>query len=326
MRETPVAVANNLVRSGAIADGIALLTRVADEGDVDALMQLAVWHLAGDPVPRDIGRARGLLRRAVDIGHVDAALMEVALTANGSGGVPDWPEALRLLRTAALNDPVAAAQMTLLNAMGLDSKGYPPALPEPETLVPGRIFRFPRLFTPGECAHVANAAADILEPSYVVDSHTGRRILHPVRTADEAVIGPTREDLVVRALNKRIASASGTDVDQGESLTLLRYRPGQQFRLHSDVLANTRNQRVATVLVYLNAGFEGGRTLFPAHQLEIEPRPGDAILFRNVDAQGAPDPTMRHSGEPVVRGTKWLATRWIRTRPFSPWHGPEAAA
>jgi prolyl 4-hydroxylase len=289
-------------------------------------MQLAVWHLAGDPVPRDIGKARELLRRAVGIGHVDAALMEVALTANGGGGPPDWQRAMRLLRTAARNDPVAADQMKLLNAMAVDAEGYPLALPEPETLVAGRVMRFPQLFAPAECAHVAKAAVDIFEPSYVVDSVTGRRILHPIRTADEAVIGPTREDLVVQAINKRIAAVSGTDVNQGESLTLLRYRPGQQFRLHSDVLANTRNQRVATVLVYLNAGFEGGRTMFPAHQLEIEPRPGDAILFRNVDSKGAPDPTMGHSGEPVVRGTKWLATRWIRTHSFSPWHGPEARA
>lgn len=326
MSEKPVTLASRLVASGAIADGIALLARAADAGDVDALMQLAVWHLAGDPMPRDIGKARKLLRRAVCIGHVDAALMEVALTANGSGGAPDWRGALGLLRTAALNDPVAAGQMKLLNAMGVDAEGCPSLLPEPETLVSGRILRFPRLFTPEECAHVANAAVDIFEPSHVVDSHTGRRILHPVRTADEAVIGPTREDLVVQALNKRIAAASGTDVNQGEPLTLLRYRPGQQFRLHSDVLANTRNQRVATVLVYLNAGFEGGRTTFPAYRLEIEPRPGDAIVFRNVDSLGAPDPTMRHNGEPVVRGVKWLTTRWIRSHCFSPWDGPEAGA
>lgn len=324
MSEKPVTLAGRLVASGAIADAIALLERAADAGDVDALMQLAVWHLAGDPVPRDISKARALLRRAVGIGHVDAALMEVALTANGSGGAPDWPGAMRLLYAATQNDPVAAAQWKLLNAMDVDAEGYPLVLPEPETLVAGRIMRFPQLFTPEECAHVANAGADSFEPSYVVDSNSGRRILHPIRTADEAVLGPTREDLVVQALNRRIAVISGTDVNQGESLTLLRYRPGQQFRLHSDVLANTRNQRVATVLVYLNAGFEGGRTMFPAHQLEIEPQPGDAILFRNVDPQGVPDTTMRHSGEPVVRGTKWLATRWIRTRPFSPWHGPEA--
>lgn len=325
MTGNAVTIANGMVASGAVADGVALLTRAADAGDVDALMQLAVWHLTGGPVPRDLGRARALLRRAVAIGHVDAALMEVALTANGSGGAPDWVAARGLLRTAAANDPVAAAQLTLLGAMAIDGQGDPLALPEPEVLADGgRVLRYPQLFTPAECAHVATAAADILEPSRVVDPRTGLRILHPIRTADEAVLGPTREDLVVQALNKRIATASGTNPDQGESLTVLRYRPGQQFRLHSDILTNTRNQRIATMLVYLNAGFEGGRTTFPAHRLEIAPRPGDAIMFRNVDAEGAPDPMMRHSGEPVARGVKWLATRWIRERPFSPWNGPEA--
>jgi prolyl 4-hydroxylase len=325
MSGNAVTIANNLVASGAATDGVALLTRAADAGDVDALMQLAVWYLAGGPVPRDLARARALLRRTVSIGHVDAALMEVALTANGSGGAPDWAAALLLLRTAAANDPVAAAQLTLLEAMAIDAVGNPLAVPEPEILADGsRVVRFPQFFTPGECSHVATVTAELLEPSRVVDPRTGRRILHPVRTADEAVIGPTREDLVVQALNRRIAAASGTDADQGESLTILRYRPGQQFRLHSDILTNTRNQRVATMLVYLNAGFEGGHTTFPGHRLDIAPRPGDAILFRNVDASGAPDSSMRHSGEPVVRGVKWLATRWIRARSFSPWDGPES--
>ena len=324
MSEAPVSLANRLVASGAIADGIALLTRAADAGDVDALMQLAVWHLVGHPVPRNLVKARALLRLAVSIGHVDAALMEVALTANGSGGAPDWGAAQLLLRTAAVHDPVAANQVKLLDAMEIDAEGHPRTLPEPEMLGPeSHIMRFPRLLTPEECAHVVSAASDILEPARVVDPRTGRWIAHPVRTADEAAIGPAREDLVVQALNKRIAAASGTEAGQGEPLTVLRYRPGQQFRLHSDVLANTRNQRVATVLVYLNAAFEGGRTTFPAHRLEITPRPGDAVVFRNVDAEGAPDLSKRHSGEPVVRGTKWLATRWIRARPFSHWTGPE---
>ena len=324
MSETPVSLANHLVASGAIKDGVALLTRAADAGDVDALMQLAVWRLAGEPVPRDVVAARALLRRAASIGHVDAALMEVALTANGSGGVPDWAAAQQLLRTAAIQDWVAASQLKLLGAMEIDAEGGPLALPEPEILVSGsQIMRFPRLFRPEECAHVVNVAIDMLAPGRVVDPRTGRWIEHPIRTADEAAIGPAREDLVVQALNKRIAAASGTDTTQGEALTVLRYRPGQQFRLHSDVLQNTRNQRIATVLVYLNDGFEGGRTTFPAYGLEITPRQGDAVVFRNVDTKGKPDLSKRHSGEPVVRGTKWLATRWIRAHSFSHWTGPE---
>jgi prolyl 4-hydroxylase len=324
MSSNPVEAAYRNVAAGRVADALALLEAAGAANDAVALAELAVWYLRGTPVQRDLARARAILRRAVTIGHVDAALIEIALTANGSGAPPDWGAAYGLLRAAAAGDPVAAGQLKLLKTMAIDGKGNPIALPKPEVLAAGsKILRFPRLFTPEECAHVAGAVSDALEPASVVDPRTGRRVLHPVRIADEAVIGTTREDLVIQALNRRIAAVSDTSTEQGEALTVLRYRRGQRFQLHSDILSNTRNQRSATLIVYLNAGFEGGNTVFPAHGLDIVPRAGDAILFRNVDASGIPDASMRHSGEPVVRGVKWLATRWIRERPFSPWNGPE---
>jgi prolyl 4-hydroxylase len=43
---------------------------------------------------------------------------------------------------------------------------------------------------------------------------------------------------------------------------------------------------------------------------------GDALLFRNADADGRPDPLALHSGLPVTRGVKYLASRWIRAEPF----------
>lgn len=187
------------------------------------------------------------------------------------------------------------------------------------------IYRFPSFLTPAECAHVAQASSDLLEPAAVFDPASGRQVAHPVRTSDAAVIGPMREDLVVRAINARIAAASGTDIGQGEALTVLRYRPGQQFRLHSDALPVSRNQRVKTLLIYLNEGFAGGETLFPDHKLTVKPAAGDALLFANTLDEQRPDPRSRHAGLPVTQGVKWLATRWIRARPFDMWTGPEAA-
>lgn len=299
---------------------MALLNNAADRGDVDALMQLAVWYLAGDIVSRDLTLARTLLARAVSIGHVDAALMEIALTANGSGGKADWPGALALLRTAARNDPVAHGQLALLEAMVIDTAGAPITLPVPEILsAEPDVIRFPKLFTPAECAHLAGVAAAMLEPARVIDPRTGRWIAHPIRTSDGTAIGPAREDLVVRALNRRIAAISGTDIAQGEPLTILRYRPGQQYRLHLDTIQDAANQRVATVLIYLNEGYGGGETHFPAGKLTITPRGGDAIVFRTLTRDGAIDQSSRHAGLPVTQGAKWLATRWIRAKPIDPW-------
>jgi prolyl 4-hydroxylase len=209
--------------------------------------------------------------------------------------------------------------------MSLDDRGFPRALPSVEPLsTDGSIRRARGFLSAEECVHVGTSVADLLRPATVTDPRTGRNVPNPIRTSDAAVLPPTREDLVLRAINLRIAAISDTRVDQGEALTVLRYQPGQQFRLHSDTLPHTRNQRIRTVLIYLNVGYEGGETTFPDHGLTIAPKLGDAIIFDNTDARGMPDLTMRHAGQPVRRGVKWLATRWIRQRTFDPWTGPEA--
>lgn len=102
-------------------------------------------------------------RAATRIGHVDAALREVALTANGSGGPPDWTAALALLRTAAAHDPVAADQLRLIQCMNLAAEGAPATLPTPRRLSDRlNVLLYPALFTPDECRHVARLAAACL--------------------------------------------------------------------------------------------------------------------------------------------------------------------
>lgn len=320
MINASVGEANRLINAGAIAEGLDLLQRKADEGNVDALMQFVVHYLLGQRIPRDLAAARALLRRAVEIGHVDGALMEIALTANGSGGPVDWPLALALLDPAAECDPVAAQQLALIGKMAIDDNGLPLVAAIGQSLSQSPTVTLFRAFlTPAECQHVASAASALMEPSLVIDPRTGRAIANPVRRCDNAVIGPTREDLVVRAINLRIAAASGTAVEHGESLTVLRYGPGQEFRPHHDGLPGVANQRIKTMLIYLNQGFAGGETRFMANGLTVTPHGGDAILFDNVDASGRIDPRSQHAGLPVTRGVKWLATRWIRAAPLDPW-------
>jgi len=46
--------------------------------------------------------------------------------------------------------------------------------------------------------------------------------------------------------------------------------------------------------------------------LEVRPIRGQALLFWSVGREGREDPAAAHSAEPVVHGTKWIATRWYR--------------
>lgn len=313
-------VVERLLAQNQDVEAIELTRAAAERQNPNALFTLARWHLIGSPLPRDLGAARKLLRQAVEIGHVDAALIETALMANGSGGTPDWPAAVKLLETAAKSDPLAASQLDQLRAMNIDENGTPRSMPSGAIISETpRVTRFSGLFSLTECAAIAQSVADILQPAVVIDPITGKMRPHPVRTSDGAVVGPTRENLVLRAINQRIATASQTHVQHGEPLSVLRYRVGQEYRPHVDALPSTGNQRIATAIIYLNDEYEGGETLFLTNAVKIRPRAGDMILFSNVTPTGAADPNMRHAGLPILRGTKWIATRWIRERPYNPW-------
>lgn len=290
-------------------------------GDADALLESAIQHLVGSTVPRDLGKARALLRDAAALGQQDAATMEIALVANGSGAPADWGHALRLLEALAPRNDAAARQMALLQRMSLRDDGMPATMGVPERLCESpEICRYPGFASAEECAHLAAAAQDLLAPAMVAHPVTGALIAHPIRTSETAVLGPTREDLVVQALLRRIGAASGTRTEQGEPLNVLRYAPGQQYRLHSDALPQTRNQRILTALLYLNDGYGGGATAFPDLELDVAPRAGDLLLFANTLPDGRPDPVARHAGLPVTRGTKWVATRWIRADRYDVWN------
>jgi prolyl 4-hydroxylase len=70
-------------------------------------------------------------------------------------------------------------------------------------------------------------------------------------------------------------------------------------------------------MIYLSAVTGGGQTRFPETGLIIDPDPGTGLLFFNVQPDGRLDPASLHAGLPVERGTKWLATRWIRERRYT---------
>lgn len=317
---TPVEIAYQKVSAGLPMEARSVLEDAGRAGDAVALAELAVWHMVGQIVPRDLAAARSLLKQAVAIGHVDAALMEIALTANGSGASPDWPGAVKLLQEAAKGDPLAAEHLGLLQAMALRPDGLPGMLPQPEELHDQpKVQRYRGFCTPGEAHHVASIVANMLEPATVFDPASGRMIAHPIRSSDNAPIGPTTESLVVQAINRRIAAVTQTEVTQGEPLTVLRYSPGQEYRLHLDTLPDGRNQRIRTAILYLNDGYRGGRTQFPLLDLVVEARAGDLLVFDNVTADGTPEPRSRHAGLRVEAGAKWIATRWIRRAPISPW-------
>lgn len=312
--------ANAMLDAGRAQAAVDLIVDAAKRGHRDALYELALWHVYGSPVPRSFAVARALFEKAGIAGHRAGALTHAVFVALGAGGPADWRTALTLVGKAAEHDPVAARQRDLIAAMSLTPGGTPASLVPLESLsVSPKVAVARALFTPEECAHIMALSAPKLVPSVVVDPTTRREIPHPIRTSEGTVLGPIQQDLVIHTLDRRIAAVTRSRVEQGEPLTVLRYAPGQQYRLHHDCLPGEVNQRVVTAIVYLNDDYDGGATEFPAINTEFRGRTGDAILFANTLADGQVDERSRHAGLPVTRGEKWICTRWIRARDFDPW-------
>ena len=306
-----------LFRLGRAKEAMDLLGPAARGGDAGALELLAELALAGEIVERDLPLSRNLYARAAQAGSASAAATYRAFVANGTGGLRDWPLALRLLDEAAPRDPDAARELAVIKSMPLNSDGEPMGqLASDQVSSSPDVRLFPKLFTPEECDFLVERSQPLLRPSVVVDSQTGEQLSNPVRTSDSVAFPLMAESPAIHALCRRLAAASSTDVEHGEPIQVLRYASGQEYRPHFDAIEGEPNQRVLTFLVYLNDDFEGGETEFLATGLKIKGAKGDGLLFRNADAFGAPDPASRHAGLPVVTGEKYLASRWIRRRPM----------
>ncbi len=307
-----------LAQQARVPEALLLLNGAAARGDAGAMLQLGIWRLNGTLVPRDLAASRDWFRRAAEAGHQDASRVYNAFLANGTGGPAKWLDAVEMLRRRGSADPEAAQQLAAVEKMDLTPDGDPIEVPAGDILSASpHVEVFPNLFTPAECRFLVKAAEPLMQPALTVHPQTGQQLRNPVRTSDAAAFPLALESPAIHALNRRLAAVSKMPVSHGEPLQVLRYQPGQEYRAHSDALPGVDNQRIVTVLVYLNDSYSGGETHFFANKLSFKGELGDALLFRNVRPDGRPDEQSAHAGLPVKRGIKLIASRWIRQQPLS---------
>ncbi len=305
-----------LLQRGDIAAAQALIGDACAQSDGEALAMRALWQVEGRWMPRNLPAARIDMRAASDAGNVGAARMLAGFLARGVGGVRDWTGAIALLDAWADRDPIATRQSALIAAMALDATGDPVHAPPDQQIADRPVIRaIPGLLTAAECDLLIDLSERRQRPALIFHEGQKRFVADPVRTSDAAGFPIVAEWPAIHAINRRLAATSGTSVAQGETLQILRYRPGQQYRPHLDAVPGLANQRSVTLLVYLNDDFDGGETHFTRLDLSHRGRKGDALLFANCLPDGRPDPMSEHAGLPVRAGVKLIASRWIRQRP-----------
>ena len=186
-----------------------------------------------------------------------------------------------------------------------------------------RVVVFGNLLSDDECDALIAAAEPKMKRSLTVETKTGGEEVNADRTSD-GMFFQRKELSVVAALESRIAELLNWPEENGEGLQILHYGPGAEYKPHYDyfdpsqpgtpTILKRGGQRVGTLVMYLNNPEAGGGTTFPDIGLEVAPRRGNAVFF----SYAAPNPATKtlHGGAPVVRGEKWIATKWLREGEF----------
>lgn len=256
-------------------------------------------------------------------GHSLGELLKLLKDA-GYGG-----EQSRQMVARVLNLPLA----TVMAASKPGSSGRRTRHPEPPAqVVDGHALRVTTstdapivrvlegMLTDQECDALIAEARPRLQRSQTVDVE-GRHQTDERRTSQGMFFGIGETPLVAR-IEQRIAALLDMPVSHGEGLQILHYQPGQEYEPHFDWFDPTQpgfsavtargGQRIASVVMYLNTPEEGGGTSFPHIGLTVTALRGSAVYF----AYETGDQASLHAGLPVIRGEKWIATKWLRERPY----------
>jgi prolyl 4-hydroxylase len=188
-------------------------------------------------------------------------------------------------------------------------------------VVAPRIIVVQDFLTPEECDELTKDINGKLKRSTVVNNDGGNEYEMDARTSSGTFYHRGATPLV-SVVEQRLADFARWPIDKGEGLQILYYDIGGEYRPHFDWFdpatpggkkhLEKGGQRVATQILYLSDVEAGGATTFPKLGLALRPKKGSLLFFTNLNAVGEPDPMALHGGAPVVRGTKLIATKWLR--------------
>ena len=173
----------------------------------------------------------------------------------------------------------------------------------------------PQFVSESERIHLITTAEDNLSPSTI---SSDKVVDTSVRKSDTSWVHHT--DPIAKEIMTRASALVGRTWKHCESIQVLRYSVDGQYKPHYDAHCFATGdggdivrggQRIATVLIALNDGYQGGSTNFPNLKRSFKMQPKDALLFHNLDKAGECTRDSLHGGDVVTDGTKWVANVWI---------------
>ena len=164
-----------------------------------------------------------------------------------------------------------------------------------------------------ECNELIEFSKDNLKRSKISSSGEGE--VNDIRTSSSMFFQGNENDILEK-LEKRISAIMCIPIEHAEGIQILKYTPGQEYKAHFDFFHSAskaaKNNRISTLVIYLNDVEEGGETYFPKLNLSISPKKGSAVYFEYFYNNEDLNELTLHGGAPVIKGEKWVATQWMR--------------
>lgn len=179
--------------------------------------------------------------------------------------------------------------------------------------------------TAEECGSIINIARPKVRPITIRDSSKSESGTSDYRKGERGWFRFHGNELVT-SLERRLSDDFKMPEENGENLQVVHYGVGGYCISHydffdpdysrNDIELARGGQRILTVLMYLNNVEEGGATFFDKLDIRITPRVGRAVVWRNVNNENKIDRNTIHIAEPVLKGEKWIMTKFFRERKF----------
>jgi len=170
------------------------------------------------------------------------------------------------------------------------------------------------------CTNIINRYREKLTPSRVVRDTTDGIVTESDTSRQSSTFFLPSTDPDVDAIRQNVASFLNISTKQIEGLQLLRYKKGEKYAWHYDVLPGSpTNQRIHTVLIYLNnlKPEDGGATAFYYQKMSITPKAGRGVWFTSTDSKGTLIKEALHAGEPILTDVEKFALNvWTRKYEF----------
>ncbi|XP_065292235.2 prolyl 4-hydroxylase subunit alpha-3-like [Dermacentor albipictus] len=192
---------------------------------------------------------------------------------------------------------------------------------------------------PSESEVIQNMGAKTLTRGTVYSEEKPSGVHSPLRVSKVSWLSDSEHPLLAK-LTTRIAAATWLSLESAELYQVANYGLGGHYTPHPDAkglddladdasVEDVDGNRLATMLLFLSDVPAGGATAFVDPPMAVKPREGDALFWFDLRLYAGDDWPQHfdfwhekrvldertwHTGCPVLRGSKWIATKWIHER------------